>query len=136
MSKRNYTQYSNNNGNKKKPIETSLENPEIVDQDVITEVEAPVTPLEIKMEPAPAVDLVAETVETKPIPKTVTGIIANCAKLNIRAAAKADAEILTVLTVGTEVKIDAKKSNRDWFKVCTAAGIEGYCMRKFVNATL
>lgn len=134
MSKRNYTQYSNSKKN----------NPTAAVEDVTT-----VTPvdetLEIKMEPVvetqaevatPAINVVKETVETKPLPKTVTGIVANCAKLNVRSTPISSADIVTVLPVDTEVEVDVKGSTPNWLRVTTATGIEGYCMRQFVNATL
>lgn len=31
-----------------------------------------------------------------------------------------------------ELKIDMANSNDDWYAVCTVAGIEGFCMKKFI----
>ena len=78
--------------------------------------------------------LVNETVETAPLPKTVTGVVVNCSKLNVRAEPSLFADVVAVLDAETEFKIDVAQSNRDWFKICTAIGVEGYCMSKFVNA--
>lgn len=115
MSKRNYTQYSNN---KKKPA-------------------APVAPAEALKPIAEAVapmELVEETVETVTLPETVEGVVVNCAKLNVRAEPKANGEIVCVLDAKSEIKIDVAKSTNEWFKVCTVTGVEGYCMRKFIDA--
>lgn len=126
MSKHNYSQYSNKNKNYNKPK---------VEE---TTTAAPVEPEEIKMESfEPAIDLVAvETVETVALPTTVTGTVANCSKLNVRAKPATDAEVLTVLNGDSEVEIDPARSTSEWLKITTAAGIEGFCMRKFVNAKL
>ena len=134
MSNHNYSQYSNNkkkkNYNKPKVEET------VVDETVTT-VAAPVEPVEIKMESVePAVDLVAETVETVTLPETVTGTVANCSKLNVRAKPAIDAEVLTVLNGSSEIEIDPARSTGEWLKITTAAGVDGFCMRKFVNAKL
>lgn len=80
--------------------------------------------------------LVNETVETKPIPDTVTGMVVGCSKLNVRAEADLFSNIVCVLDNRSEIAIDVNKSNRDWFYICTATGVEGYCMRKFVEAHL
>lgn len=79
-------------------------------------------------------ELVKETVETKALPKTVTGVVVNCSKLNVRAEPSLFADVVCVLDAENEIKIDVAQSNREWFKINTAIGAEGYCMRKFVNA--
>lgn len=113
MAKHNYTQYSN----KKKD--------EIVTADAVVE------PVEM-----PPVDLVEEAVETVALPKTVDGIVVNCGKLNVRVEPSIDSDIVTVLNAMSEIEINVAESTGEWFKVCTATGIEGYCMRKFVDAYL
>ena len=118
MSKHNYTQYSNAKKYDNKPMtEESVE---------------PVEPIE----PAVEVKMVEETINTVTIPKTINGVVANCTKLNIRKDPSVHAEILGVVNVDSEMKIDMDKSNDKWFYVSTAVGIDGYCMRDFVNAKL
>ena len=115
MSKHNYTQYSNAKKYDDKPkTEESVE----------------------PVEPAVEVKMVEETVKTVPIPKTINGVVANCTKLNIRKEPSVHAEILGVIDVDSEMKIDMDKSNDKWFYASTAVGIDGYCMRDFVNAKL
>ena len=115
MSKHNYTQYSNANKYDNKPkTEESVES----------------------VEPAVEVKMVEETVKTVTIPKTINGVVANCTKLNIRKDPSVHAEILGVVNVDSEMNIDIDKSNDKWFYVSTAVGIDGYCMRDFVNAKL
>jgi hypothetical protein len=116
MSKHNYSQYSNNKkyDTDKVNVATEItETPVVVDE----------APVKVKM----------ETVAV-PEPKIVTGVVVNCAKLNVREEANADAAIVAVLPMNTEIEIDIFKSNSDWVAVCTETGITGYCMRKFVNA--
>ena len=135
MSNHNYSQYSNN---KKKKNYNKPKNDEVVEQmstvedevvsDVVTTVEAPVEPAEIKM--------AVETVETVTLPASVTGTVFNCSKLNVRVKPAIDAEVVTLLNNDSKVEIDPARSTSDWFKITTAAGVEGYCMRKFVNAKL
>lgn len=148
--KHNYSQYSNKRRDAEsgvtvapaaKPNKPKVENPKV--EKTVT-----AAPAEVKMEPvakpnpvimeAPAAPvkpaLVNETVETKSLPKTVSGVVANCSKLNVRAEPSLFADVVCVLDAETDIKIDVAQSNRDWFKIYTAIGAEGYCMRKFVNA--
>lgn len=121
MSKHNYTQYSNAKKYDDKPkTEEMVEPVECVES----------------VEPIVEVKMVEETVKTVPIPKTINGVVANCTKLNIRKDPSVHAEILGVVNVDSEMKIDMDKSNDKWFYVSTAVGIDGYCMRDFVNAKL
>lgn len=118
MSKHNYTQYSKKNENQVAPaIEEEVKAVETVVE--------PVAPTEPAVVQEPKVENV-----------TVTGTVINCAKLNVRAEADATAEVVCVLDAASEIEINVDKSNAKWFKVCTATGIEGYCMRKFIQADL
>ena len=152
MSKHNYSQYSNkkksdgsagtiasnaasgkpsvNTANSKTEATAKVESKTVPSLEPVT-TSAP----KVKMEVAP-VELVHETVDTVTLPNTVEGVVANCAKLNVRAEPDIDAEVVCVLDAMSEIKIDVAKSTRDWFKVYTAIGGEGYCMRKFVDAHL
>lgn len=82
------------------------------------------------------IKLVHETVETKPIPTTVEGVVSGCAKLNVRSDASLFADVVCTLDVMSEIMIDVTKSTKDWLYICTATGVEGYCMKKFVDARL
>lgn len=61
------------------------------------------------------------------------GIVTNCKKLNIRKEPKPDAAIIGNVDCQTELMIDETESTDDFYKICTATGIEGFCMRKFVT---
>lgn len=115
LSRHNYSKYSNN----KKPATHAS-----VDRDV-----AHATPV------ASALELVDETVETVSV-DIVEGVVVGCARLNVRAEPDIDAEIVSVLNAQSEMQINVSKSTDEWFHVCTASGIEGYCMRKYVDAYL
>ena len=125
MSKHNYSQYSNKN----KPAE--VENVEVVEEEVTPIVEEETVII-------PEIDQAEENVETVTLPAavTVTGQVVNCAKLNVRANPSAGADVVCVLDAASEIEINVEKSTSEWFNVCTATGVEGYCMRKFVAADL
>lgn len=126
--KHNYTQYSEK--------KQHSQNVNTMEKSTITEeVLKPISRApEVKMDSVPV--LVNETVETKPIPKTVVGMVVGCAKLNVRAEASLFSDVIYTLNTQSEIEIDIEKSDKDWFYICTATGVEGYCMRKYVEAHL
>lgn len=65
--------------------------------------------------------------------KPVVGVVANCLKLNVRAEPKPTAEALCVLDRDSEVSVYKSESTDEYYKVCTAAGVEGYCVKFFVK---
>lgn len=144
MSKHNYSQYSKKNYNEpvvEKPIEQMSVLEEVTDseRDFVTTVEAPIEPVEIKMvveHSETAESVVNESVDTVVLPATVTGTVTNCTKLNVRAKPSTDAEVLTTLSNNSEINIDPARSTSDWLKITTIDGVDGFCMRKFVNAKL
>ena len=135
MSKHNYSQYSNKNkDNRKAGVDTNVSD----NRKAGVDTNAPVKPetQSYAKTQAPEVKLVEETVETVTLPEMVEGVVVNCAKLNVRAEPDIDARIVCVLDAMSKIEIDVAKSTDEWFKVCTAIGVEGYCMRKFVDAYL
>jgi len=125
---RNYQNYSNNKPQAEQPaqveeavVETEIE--EVVE--VVETVEAPAA--EPAVEPTP---------EPAPAPKkarAVKGVVTDCEKLRVRKAPKADATVISMIDVDAEVKIDKAASTEEFYKVTTAAGVEGYCMKKFIT---
>ena len=118
MSNHNYSQYSNKNVNK---------------QNVQREVKPHVVKTETE-EAAPKVNLVAETVKTVALPALVAGVVARCAKLNVREKPIVSSDIVCVLNSRSEIKIDMAKSTTNWFYIICANGAEGYCMREYIDA--
>ena len=72
-------------------------------------------------------------VEAPVAPPMLTGVVTDCVKLNVRKTPAANGMILDTIAKGTEVKIDEFKSTNDFYKVCVASGIEGFCMKKFIT---
>lgn len=73
-------------------------------------------------------EVVAE--EQDPI---ITGVVTGCTKLNVRENPYPDAEVVCVISEDSEVVIDEDNSTHDFYKVYTAAGMEGYCMKKYIS---
>ena len=75
-----------------------------------------------------------ETTEKQPkVREPRTGVVTDCVKLNIRKSPASDATILAEIPVGTKVQIFDKESTKDFHHVCTATGIDGFCMKKFIK---
>ena len=93
----------------------------------------PVTPIEETITEV----IPEEKPEEKPVvkeePVKVTGIISGCDKLNVRKSPNLKAERITIVSKGDKVTIDKKKSNKNWYRITTASGSYGYCMREYVT---
>lgn len=115
MSKRNnYTNYRNmaNPVDEAIPAEVKEEVVETVTEDIIETVEEPVE-------------------ET---PETLIGVVSvNGKQLNIRKEPSTNSDRVSVVEDGTVLMIEPDKSSEDWFKIYTEAGVEGFCMKKFVT---
>ena len=83
-----------------------------------------------------AAEPVDQPVEEAPKKETKVGIVANCEKLNLRRSPLKDsdgANIITELLSGVAVVIDEDESTPNFYKVTTETGLEGYCMRQFIE---
>lgn len=55
-------------------------------------------------------------------------------ELNVRSEASKDSDPLTTINSRSEVVIlDGKDNDSDWYKICTAAGIEGYVLKEYIT---
>lgn len=61
-----------------------------------------------------------------------SGVVVNCQKLNVRKEPRSDAEIAAVIPTGTEVVVEIDGSVGDFYKICTVAGIEGFCVKSYI----
>ena len=83
-----------------------------------------------------AAESVDQLVEETPKKESKVGIVANCEKLNLRRSPLKDsdgANIITELLPGVAVVIDENESTPNFYKVITEDGLEGYCMRQFIE---
>lgn len=108
---KNYNQMSKKNYDKTETVE-QVENP--IDETPIDE-----TPIET--EPA-------EPAKSEPIEGTV-----GCEKLYVRSDATVDSEPVGVINRDSKVFVYEDESTEEFYKVCTATGLEGYCMKKFIS---
>ena len=103
----------------------------VIDAPSFEEVIEPADTAEV-IEPIEAAEPAIETtIETSPAPKI--GRVFGCTSLNVRKAPKTNATVICTINCHAEVEIDELESTDDFYKICTASGIEGYCMKKFIR---
>lgn len=61
------------------------------------------------------------------------GTVIGCEKLRVRPAPDTDQEEISLIDNGSTVKISLEDSTEEFYKVRTDDGIEGYCMKSFIN---
>jgi uncharacterized protein YgiM (DUF1202 family) len=73
--------------------------------------------------------------EKKPVKKATkkTGKVFDCYGLNLRAEPSLQAEIVETMPAGAEVTITAKGSTEDFYKVKSASGADGFCLKRYIN---
>lgn len=121
----NYQNKNNNNHNSRVEENKVPEKKEVQEESIhsiMDDYEANALAEEVKVE------------ETKvEEPKTITGVVVDCPRLRVRAAANKNAEVLCEINVDSKVLINEKESTNEFYKVCTEAGVEGYCMKQFIG---
>lgn len=127
---KNYTTFFNNKKEEIEEVVTEVENIEIPTQGY----------LEVTDEIAVSEDnttevLADESTENPKVEELLVGTVTGCVKLNVRKEPKKDADVLCVIDSGKEVTLDtsSEETYEDFYKICTPAGIEGYCMKKFIT---
>lgn len=62
----------------------------------------------------------------------LTGVV-NCLRLHIHAEPDENSEIVCKVRYLTEVMIDPVNSTKDFYKIYTAIGAEGFCLKEHVT---
>lgn len=123
MGNKNYSKFSRHFEKKEKndkPLEGQVTIDEVFNNDVLTEKEVEALQPE-------------EIAEVKPNGNLI-GVVTGCEKLNLREGSNKDSKVLAILTKGTEVEVELDApTTSEFYKVKTASGIEGYCMKKFIT---
>ena len=70
-------------------------------------------------------------IDAKPEPKI--GSVVDCEMLNVRKEPSIESEVLCEISWYTELMVYEEESTDEFYKICTASGIEGYCMKKFIS---
>lgn len=86
----------------------------------------------VNVNPEPEIENVNITPEPAE-PESTVGVVVDCSRLNVRTKPRADAEVVCVIERDSEVMIDEENSTKNFYKICTAVGAEGYCMKQFIS---
>lgn len=130
MSKHDYTKHSNKNKYENKSrIERKFESADEM-VEALNNQKSRVddsTPVVIS-EP----EVITPIVNEAETPKNL-GKVIDCVKLNVREEPSAKAFVVFEIPVGSTVFVDETCSTDDFYKICTEHGVEGYCMKKFIE---
>lgn len=66
------------------------------------------------------------------VSKKVKGIV-RCIRLNIRKEPNLDSTKIGCLKTGDELILDLSGSTDRWYKVSTDSGLNGYCVKEFIE---
>lgn len=61
------------------------------------------------------------------------GVVDGCSVLNVRAEPDSNARVIRKISVTTTVIIDLERSTDEFYNVCLADGVEGYCMKRYIK---
>lgn len=120
MSRRDYTRFSNKEKINNDVIQNGVVNATTTEEAVQLTVD------EVEVIPEP--ESIEEIIKTE-----VVGVVVDCLKLNVRENPTTDSEVVCEIPAASEVTIDEDNSTNDFYKICTAAGAEGFCMKKFIQ---
>lgn len=67
------------------------------------------------------------------VEKTVVKGVVTVDLLNVRAKPGRETKILSVIKRGAEVVIDETDADEVFYKVTTATGVEGFCMKDYID---
>lgn len=64
--------------------------------------------------------------------ETLIGV-ANCLRLHVHSEPDLNSEIVCKVRYLTEVQIDPVNSTKEFYKICTAIGAEGFCQKDLLT---
>lgn len=120
MSNKDYTQFSN----PKKEV-----NLEVIQNGVTVALNEEVTVDEMDQ----IIDVIESGPQVEVVKVELVGVVVDCTKLNVRKTPNPYGEVIGTIDVNAEVTIDDESSTAEYYKICTAAGAEGFCMKKFIQ---
>lgn len=78
-------------------------------------------------------DFMDEKESTEEPEEYLIGKVENCVNLRVRKDSRDDGLVLGHIPYGSEVMVYPDESTDDFYSVVTESGIEGYCMRQFIE---
>ena len=89
-----------------------------------------ISEIEVTKETKEVEEIVEESID--PPAEPMFGTVTDCKMLNVRSEPSAKAKISSVVSNGDRLMVNLANSTDDWLNVYTEAGIEGYCMKKYL----
>lgn len=140
MSNHNYNKYYNKFENKQNRVAEPEQAAPAVTPEAIPEA----APEIVNVIPdVPGVAKVAEVtilepeVSTEPEapaePEGKNGVVFNCVKLNVREKPVVGSRVVGIIDVDTKLTVTTDESFGIFYKICTASGVEGYCIKDYVR---
>ena len=78
-------------------------------------------------------EVIVPSIENNVENNEVIGKISGFEKLYVRKEASKDSEPVGIVTDKDDLSIDIAHSTDDFYKVITSNGLEGYCIKQFIN---
>lgn len=75
---------------------------------------------------------VDEAAPAEVVKNIASGVVTECVRLNIRETPSADGDVVAVIDLLTEVVVDLEDSTDEFYKISTATGVKGFCMKKYI----
>ena len=123
----NYTNYSNKNITSNPEAADAVEEKVANEEQAVEEKVANESQQNIS-DPESDIDVAANDETSELI-----GYVTDCVKLNVREAASKDSNALCEIILNSKVIVDEENSTDDFYKVTTETGVEGYCMKQYIN---
>ena len=79
------------------------------------------------------VEETAEKIVEESVPSIVLGVVTECVKLRVRKTPEVGDNVICEILFASEVLVDLNESTNDFYKITTGVGIEGYCMKQYIN---
>lgn len=83
--------------------------------------------------PETEIEIADITTPEPEVSEPVVGVVVDCPRLNVRVKPRTDADVVCIIERDSKVMIDEENSTKNFYKICTEVGIEGYCMKQFIN---
>lgn len=75
---------------------------------------------------------VDEAAPAEVVKNFTTGVVTECVRLNIRETPDRDGKVVAIIDLLTDVVVDLENSTDEFYKISTATGVAGFCMKKYI----
>ena len=75
---------------------------------------------------------VDEAAPAEVVKNIASGVVTECVRLNICETPSADGKVVAVIDLLIDVVVDLEDSTDEFYKISTAAGVTGFCMKKYI----